>query len=148
MRVAHGGTAFGGMVGASVASRAAFALLERAAPSDATVLLTGESGTGKELAALALHQLSTRAKGPFLEVNASSLPATLFESELFGARKGAYTGATHDRDCESRLRGAAYATTEVRIDAQGMTSWDRGYDAEGRQVWGATEGGYRFKRVR
>lgn len=61
--------------------------------------------------------------------------------------KGAYLGGTRDRDCGSSLRGAAYATTEVRIDAAGMTSWDRGFDAAGRQVWGAVQGGYRFKRT-
>jgi hypothetical protein len=62
--------------------------------------------------------------------------------------KGAYVGATRAQDCESNLRGAAYATTEVRVDAQGMLSWDRGYDKAGKQVWGATEGGYRFNRVK
>ena len=62
--------------------------------------------------------------------------------------KGGYAGATHAQDCESVLRGAAYATTEVRVDARGMLSWDRGYDRSGKQVWGATEGGYRFTRAK
>lgn len=62
--------------------------------------------------------------------------------------RGGYAGATHARDCESNLRGAVYATTEVKVDALGMVSWDRGYDAAGRQVWGATAGGYRFLRAR
>jgi DNA-binding NtrC family response regulator len=86
-----------GLQGRSKAMRDVLGLLERLAPSDATVLITGESGTGKELAARAIHQWSPRAKGPFVEVNSGSLPATLFEAELFGARKGAYTGANEDR---------------------------------------------------
>ena len=67
---------------------------------------------------------------------------------LMADGKGGYAGATHAQDCESVLRGAAYATTEVRVDGRGMVSWDRGYDSAGKQVWGATEGGYRFKRLK
>jgi DNA-binding NtrC family response regulator len=88
----------GGLMGKSRAVREVLSLLERLAPSDATVLITGESGTGKELAARAIHDRSSRARGPFVEVNSGSLPSTLFEAELFGARKGAYTGANEDRD--------------------------------------------------
>ncbi len=61
---------------------------------------------------------------------------------------GGYAGATQAQECESVLRGASYATTEVRVDGRGMVSWDRGYDLAGKQVWGATAGGYRFTRVR
>jgi DNA-binding NtrC family response regulator len=86
-----------GLIGRSKALKHAISLIERLAPSDATVLINGESGTGKELAARAIHQLSRRAKGPFVEVNAGSLPATLFEAELFGSRKGSYTGADENR---------------------------------------------------
>ncbi|HEY7699457.1 MAG TPA: sigma-54 dependent transcriptional regulator [Vicinamibacteria bacterium] len=68
--------------------------LQRAATSDATVLLLGESGTGKELFARALHQLSQRRKGPFLAINCAAIPGELLENELFGHEKGAYTGAT------------------------------------------------------
>ncbi len=84
--------------GRSKAMREVTVLLERLAQSDATVLITGESGTGKELAARAIHELSPRHKGPFVEVNAGSLPASLFEAEIFGARKGAYTGAVENRE--------------------------------------------------
>ncbi|MES2200800.1 MAG: sigma-54 dependent transcriptional regulator [candidate division FCPU426 bacterium] len=85
------------MVGASLPMQKVFSMLRRIAPSTSHALITGESGTGKELAARALHNLSPRAKGPFVQVNAGALPATLFEAELFGARKGAYTGADEDR---------------------------------------------------
>jgi two-component system response regulator HydG len=69
-------------------------LVARVAPSDASVLLQGESGTGKELVANAIHQLSRRAKQPFVAVDCSGLPETLFESALFGHERGAFTGAT------------------------------------------------------
>ena len=69
-------------------------LVARVAPSDATVLLQGESGTGKELVANAIHQASKRAERPFIAVDCSGLPETLFESELFGHERGAFTGAT------------------------------------------------------
>ena len=72
-------------------------LITRAAASDATVLLSGETGTGKDLAARAIHYSSRRKAGPFLAVNIPSLPETLIESELFGAEKGAYTGADERR---------------------------------------------------
>ena len=59
----------------------------------------------------------------------------------------AWIGSTNDRDCESSLRGARYATSEVVLLEQGLDTWDRGFDAEGKQVWGATKGAYRFRRV-
>jgi len=90
-------TELAGLVGRSVAMRACFALLERAAASDATILLEGETGTGKSKAARAVHQLGARANGPFVTVDCGALPATLLESELFGHRKGAFTGAVEDR---------------------------------------------------
>ncbi|WP_414039566.1 sigma-54 interaction domain-containing protein [Acidithiobacillus sp. M4-SHS-6] len=84
------------MIGQSVAWREVVRLIRRVAPGEAAVLLLGESGTGKELAAAAVHQASTQYRGPFITVDCSGLPETLFESELFGHEKGAFTGA-HSR---------------------------------------------------
>lgn len=83
-----------GLIGGSPAFRAMLELLARVAPSEATVLLQGESGTGKELVAQAIHDASRRAHGPFVAVDCSGLTETLFESELFGHERGAFTGAT------------------------------------------------------
>jgi len=73
------------------------ALIKTVGPSDATVLITGDSGTGKELVAQALHDCSTRATGAFIPVNCGAIPKDLLESELFGHKKGAFTGALSDR---------------------------------------------------
>ena len=83
-----------GLVGRSPAFIAALSALQRVAPSMLPVLLLGESGTGKELFARAVHEGSERAAGPFVVVDCSGLTETLFESELFGHEKGAFTGAT------------------------------------------------------
>ena len=83
------------MVGFSPAYTRMLELLSRAAPSDISVLLLGESGTGKELAAQYLHRNSKRTDSPFVTVECSGLTESLFESELFGHEKGAFTGATH-----------------------------------------------------
>jgi two-component system, NtrC family, response regulator GlrR len=89
---------FGAMVGDSVPMRQAFALLKKAAESDATLLISGETGTGKELAAEAVHASSSRSAGPFVIVDCGAIPANLIESELFGHEKGAFTGATSARE--------------------------------------------------
>ncbi len=88
----------GPMVGGSSAIQKVSQLIHKFAPSDAHVLIVGESGVGKELAARAIHEASPRAKGPLVQVNAGALPANLFEAELFGVKKGAYTGAQETRD--------------------------------------------------
>lgn len=87
-----------GLVGSSGPMRAAQRMLERAAQVKLPVLVTGESGTGKELAARALHSLSPRAAAPFVSENCAALPPSLIEAELFGARRGAFTGADRDRE--------------------------------------------------
>jgi DNA-binding NtrC family response regulator len=81
------------LVGRSTSFRRMFDLIDRVAPTSSTVLLLGESGTGKELVARAIHRLSPRAARPFVPVECSGLTETLFESELFGHEKGAFTGA-------------------------------------------------------
>ncbi len=88
---------FGRLWGKSPLMRRSFALLERAAATDMTVLIEGESGTGKDLAAHSIHDISQRADGPFVVVDCGAIPAGLIESELFGHEKGAFTGATESR---------------------------------------------------
>jgi len=73
------------------------AMIEKVAPSDARVLITGGNGTGKELVARSLHELSNRAKMPYIEVNCAAIPSELIESELFGHEKGAFTSAIKDK---------------------------------------------------
>ncbi|MGH8239921.1 MAG: sigma-54-dependent transcriptional regulator, partial [Steroidobacteraceae bacterium] len=87
----------GVIIGSAPALRRVFDLVRRAAPTDANVLILGESGTGKELTAREIHRLSPRAAQPFVSVDLGALPDTLFESELFGHRRGAFTGADADR---------------------------------------------------
>ncbi len=107
-----------GIVGRSAALSRAFDLVERAASSHATVLLSGETGTGKELVARAIHRGSQRRDGPFLAVNCAAFPETLLESELFGHVRGAFTGA--DRDKKGLFEVAAGGT--LFLDEIGETS--------------------------
>jgi transcriptional regulator with GAF, ATPase, and Fis domain len=88
---------FGSLVGGSVPARMSFALMERAAASDSTVLLEGETGTGKSQAAESIHRHSSRRDHSFLVVDCGALPPNLLESELFGHEKGAFTGAVTRR---------------------------------------------------
>jgi len=89
---------FGELVGESLAIREVFAVLERVAASDATVLVEGETGTGNELVARALHEASPRRRGPFVAVDCGALPEGLLDSELFGHVRGAFTGAAQPRN--------------------------------------------------
>lgn len=101
---------FGSLVGRSTAMRRVFALLARAAPSEATVLLQGETGTGKEACAETIHNLSDRRDAPFLVVDAGAIPSNLLESELFGHEKGSFTGAhrTHIGAFEAANGGTVF----------------------------------------
>ncbi len=86
-----------GMLGSSRAIQKVYRLVRMVAPRDTTVLITGETGTGKELVAQAIHKLSPRASYPFVIVNCAAIPEALFESELFGYSRGAFTGAVQSR---------------------------------------------------
>jgi len=89
--------AFSNIIGKSKKMRELFELIEAVAESDANILIQGENGVGKELIANAIHVRSGRAKGPFIKINCAALPKELIESELFGYKKGAFTGATSDK---------------------------------------------------
>src|SRR5438045_1638133 len=88
---------FGSLIGNSPEMRKIYSVVEQAAPTGASVLITGESGTGKELVAQTIHHLSPRASFPFVAINCAAIPETLLESEIFGHEKGAFTGAADRR---------------------------------------------------
>src|SRR5918994_189395 len=85
------------LIGQSPVMRKLFSVIERVAPTDASVLITGATGTGKELAARAIHELSSRRDGAFVDINCSAIPETLIEAELFGHQRGTFTGAHENR---------------------------------------------------
>ncbi len=89
---------FPGIIGHSPALLKVLETVDRIAPTNASVLILGENGTGKELIAEAIHRNSKRSTGPFIKVNLGGISQSLFESEMFGHRKGAFTGAVNDRD--------------------------------------------------
>ena len=97
-----------GIIGRHPKMRQIHAIIRTAAPSDASILIEGESGTGKELIAAAFHFQSSRAKMPFTRINCAAIPHELIESELFGYRKGAFTGA--DRDKRGLIEATAGGT--------------------------------------
>ena len=97
-RAVHAEGSCDDMVGTSPAMVAMYDIIRRLASRPVSILVTGESGTGKELVARALHRLSERAEGPFVAVNCAAMPESLLESELFGHRRGAFTGASESHD--------------------------------------------------
>ncbi|MEL6179210.1 MAG: sigma-54 dependent transcriptional regulator [Myxococcota bacterium] len=113
---------FGSIIGQSPAIQAVNERIALVAPTDATVLIQGESGTGKELVAREIHRRSSRANKPLIRVNCGSIPGELFESEFFGHKKGAFTGASEDRI--GRFAAADNGTLfldevgEIRLDLQ------------------------------
>jgi DNA-binding NtrC family response regulator len=116
------GNQFGLLVGGSTVMRSIFAVLARAAQSDAAMLLEGETGTGKDAAAESIHQASSRHDKPFVIVDCGAIPAELLESELFGHERGAFTGATTSRmGAFEAARGGTLFLDEVgelRLDLQ------------------------------
>src|ERR1700757_172535 len=104
----------GSLVGSSKKMQELFALIERVAPSNVSVLITGESGTGKEMVARTLHELSPRKAKPFVAVNCAAIPETLIESEIFGHEKGAFTGALERRTgCFELAEGGTLLLDEI-----------------------------------
>lgn len=95
--ILQSGGSFHGIVGQSAAIHSVFQLIKDVGPKHAAVLITGESGTGKEVVARAIHDISPRSDGPFIAVNASAIPESLIESEVFGHERGAFTGAVDRR---------------------------------------------------
>src|SRR3954467_11257601 len=94
----RGQYSFANIVGQSKKMKDLFELIESVAASDANILIQGENGSGKELIANAIHYNSNRVKGPFIKINCAAIPKDLIESELFGYKKGAFTGATTDKE--------------------------------------------------
>src|SRR3954468_4115106 len=112
----------GNLLGRSHAMRQVFQLIQRVAPTEATVMIMGESGVGKELVADCIHLLSARVRGPMVAINCGSIPASLIEAELFGYEKGSFTGASrsHAGVFERANGGTLFLdeVTEMPLDMQ------------------------------
>ena len=107
-------TRYGEMIGQSEEIRSVYNMIEAVAPSTATVLIVGESGTGKELVSRAIHQKSTRKRGPFIALNCGAFPREILENELFGHEKGAFTGAVAEKQgCFELASGGTLFLDEV-----------------------------------
>jgi two-component system response regulator AtoC len=113
---------FGPLVGTSPAMQKVYDLIGKVAPSDATILITGDTGSGKELVAQTVHQMSPRAREPFVPVNCGAVSPTLIESELFGHERGSFTGAdrVHKGYFERANRGTLFLDeiTETPLELQ------------------------------
>ncbi len=132
---------FRGLIGAEPRFLKLLELIGRVAPTDASVLITGESGTGKELVAEAIHQNSRRKDGPFVKVNLGGISSTLFESEMFGHVKGAFTDARADRKGRFEMadRGTIFLDEIGEVDPAAQVKLlrvlqDRSYEALGSSV--------------
>ena len=113
-RLAQMGDGTSGLIGASPPMRRVLELVQKVAPSKASVVITGQSGTGKEMVARAIHQLSDRRDKPFVGINCSAIPASLMESELFGHERGAFTGAEARRlGCWELAEGGTLFLDEI-----------------------------------
>jgi DNA-binding NtrC family response regulator len=121
-RTAEGSEGAGGPLGESAAWRRVMEKVAAAAPADSTVLILGESGTGKEMVARQIHRLGRRASQPYVRVNCAAVPLEMWESEFFGHRRGAFTGASGDRDGRFRLahRGTLFMDEVGAMPAPGQ----------------------------
>jgi DNA-binding NtrC family response regulator len=112
----------GNLLGRAPAMKQVFTLIQRVAPTEATVMIMGESGSGKEVVAECIHMLSHRAQGPLVAINCGSIPASLIEAELFGYEKGSFTGASrsHAGVFERATGGTLFLdeVTEMPLDMQ------------------------------
>ena len=107
-------TRFGDLIGQSEEMQSVYGTIEAAAPSTASMFIVGESGTGKELVARAIHDKSSRAKGPFIAINCAAFPREILENELFGHEKGAFTGAINEKQgCFELADGGTLFLDEV-----------------------------------
>lgn len=105
---------FGNLRGASVPMKSLYRMIEKVAPTSASVLIAGESGTGKEVIATTIHEASQRFGEPFVAINCGALPANLIEAELFGYEKGAFTGAVRShKGCFERASGGTLFLDEI-----------------------------------